>query len=75
MSWGSESADGAALRAGAAASREEALALLRSGDAVMMVGLMESAALNKEFDFTRMVATSRYALVSRSKRGQSPSRT
>ncbi len=52
-----------------AASREEALALLRSGDAAMMVGLMESAALNKEFDFTRMVATSRYALVSRSKRG------
>ncbi|WP_043808683.1 transporter substrate-binding domain-containing protein, partial [Aeromonas taiwanensis] len=48
-----------------AASREEALAKLRSGEAAMMAGLLESPALGAEFDFTRVVATSRYALVSR----------
>ncbi len=48
-----------------AASREEALAKLRSGEATMMAGLLESPALGAEFDFTRVVATSRYALVSR----------
>ncbi len=48
-----------------AASKEEALAKLRSGEAAMMAGLLESPALGSEFEFTRVVATSRYALVSR----------
>lgn len=49
-------------------SKEEALARLRSGEAAMMAGLLESPTLHEEFEFTRAVATSRYALVSR-KRG------
>ncbi|MGY3900877.1 ATP-binding protein [Aeromonas lusitana] len=48
-----------------AASKEEALAKLRSGEAVMMAGLQESPSLGQEFHFTRIVAMSRYALVSR----------
>ncbi len=47
------------------ASKEEALAKLRSGEAVMMAGLQESPTLGQEFHFTRVVAMSRYALVSR----------
>lgn len=47
------------------ASKEEALAKLRSGEAAMMAGLLESPALSQEFDFTRVVAMSRYVLVSR----------
>lgn len=47
------------------ASKEEALAKLRSGEAAMMAGLLETPALNREFAFTRTVAMSRYALVSR----------
>nr|WP_156127966.1 transporter substrate-binding domain-containing protein [Aeromonas eucrenophila] len=47
------------------ASKEEALAKLRSGEAVMMAGLLESPALEAEFDFTRTVVMSRYALISR----------
>lgn len=47
------------------ASKEEALAKLRSGEAAMMAGLLESPSLGQEFHFTRIVAMSRYALVSR----------
>ncbi|WP_349922325.1 ATP-binding protein [Aeromonas veronii] len=47
------------------ASKEEALAKLRSGEAAMMAGLPESPALGQEFNFTRVIAMSRYALVSR----------
>lgn len=46
-------------------SREEALAKLQSGEADMMVGLLETPALTDAFDFTRIMAVSRYALVSR----------
>ncbi len=44
---------------------EDALAKLRSGEVDMMAGLLETPALTGEFDFTRIVVASRYALVSR----------
>ncbi len=47
------------------ASKEEALAKLRSGEADMMAGLLETPALTDAFDFTRIMALNRYALVSR----------
>lgn len=48
-----------------ARDREEALVKLRSGEADMMAGLLETPALTREFDFTRIMVVSRYALVSR----------
>ena len=57
-----------------AASREEALALLRSGDAAMMVGLMESAAPEQGVRLHRDGGDQPLCLVSRSK-GPASSRT
>ncbi|MGL5130330.1 MAG: ATP-binding protein [Aeromonas popoffii] len=48
-----------------ARDKEEALVKLRSGEADMMAGLLETPALTREFDFTRIMVVSRYALVSR----------
>lgn len=47
---------------------EDALAKLRSGEADMMAGLLETPALTSQFNFTRIMVVNRYALVSRKSR-------